>query len=59
VLDRWKKWEPAEQHDLEAVTGITPDRVTTDGHDSYGRAIRTALGKGVQRKSASGPKVHN
>ena len=24
------------------VTGITPDRVTTDGHDSYPRAIRTA-----------------
>jgi len=23
------------------VTGITPDRITTDGHDSYPRAIRT------------------
>src|SRR5215212_6725738 len=29
----------------KAVTGITPDRVTTDGHDSYPRAIRTELGK--------------
>jgi hypothetical protein len=25
------------------VTGITPDRVTTDGHDSYPRAIWTTL----------------
>ena len=24
----------------KAVTGITPDRVTTDGHDSYPRAIQ-------------------
>ena len=23
---------------------MTPDRVTTDGHDSYPRAIRTELG---------------
>src|SRR5918998_3544727 len=30
----------------KAVTGVTPDRVTTDGHDSYPRAIRTELGKG-------------
>jgi transposase-like protein len=29
----------------KAVTGITPDRVTTDGHDAYPRAIRTELGK--------------
>src|SRR4051794_25537864 len=27
----------------QAVTGVTPDRVTTDGHDSYPRAIRTTL----------------
>ena len=26
------------------VTGVTPERVTTDGHDSYPRAIRTTLG---------------
>jgi transposase-like protein len=30
------------------VTGITPDCVTTDGHDSYPRAIRTVLGAGVR-----------
>src|ERR671926_102554 len=27
----------------KAVTGMTPDRVTTGGHDSYPRAIRTEL----------------
>ena len=30
------------------VTGVTPDRVTTDGHDSYPRAIRTVRGTGVR-----------
>ena len=25
------------------VTGVTPDRVTTDGHDSYPRAIWTVI----------------
>jgi transposase-like protein len=25
----------------KAVTGVTPDRVTTDGHDAYPRAIGT------------------
>jgi putative transposase len=29
----------------KSVTGITPDRVTTDGHDSYPRAIRSELGR--------------
>ena len=27
----------------KAVTGVIPDRVTTDGHDAYPRAIRTEL----------------
>ena len=36
----------------QAVTGITPDRVTTDGHDSYPRAIRTELGKGVRHRTS-------
>jgi transposase-like protein len=27
----------------KTITGVTPDRVTTDGHDSYPRAIRTTL----------------
>src|SRR5919107_225259 len=29
----------------QAVTGVTPDRVTTDGRGSYPQAIRTALGR--------------
>ena len=29
----------------KAVTDLSPDRVTTDGHDSYPRAIRTTLGE--------------
>jgi putative transposase len=34
------------------VTGITPDRVTTDGHDSYPRAIRTTLGTDVRHRDS-------
>src|SRR4051794_23352456 len=34
----------------QAVTGVTPDRVTTDGHDSYPRAIRTTLGKRLRHR---------
>ncbi len=36
----------------KAVTGIVPDRVTTDGHDSYLRAIRTELGKAVRHRTS-------
>jgi putative transposase len=36
----------------KTVTGITPDRVTTDGHHSYPRAIRTELGKGVRHRTS-------
>jgi putative transposase len=36
----------------QAVTGITPDRVTTDGHDSYPRAVRTELGKQVCHRTS-------
>src|SRR3954447_22557084 len=35
-----------------AVTGVTPDRVTTDGHDSYPRAIRSELGRGVGHRTS-------
>jgi putative transposase len=35
----------------KAVTGVTPDRVTTDGHDAYPRAIRTDLGKHVRHRT--------
>ena len=35
-----------------AVTGVRPNRVTTDGHDSYPRAIRTELGKDVRHRTS-------
>src|SRR5215211_1247265 len=37
----------------QAVTGVTPERVTTDGHDSDPRAIRTELGKGVRHRTSA------
>src|SRR3954466_8462760 len=37
----------------KAVTGMTPDRVTTDGHDSDPRAIRTTLGKRVRHRTSA------
>jgi transposase-like protein len=36
----------------KAVTGVIPARVTTDGHDSYPRAIRTQLGSHVQHRTS-------
>lgn len=36
----------------KTVTDITPDRVTTDGHDSYPRAIRTTLGAVVKHRTS-------
>jgi putative transposase len=30
-----------------AVTGVRPDRITTDGHDAYPRAIRNVFGDQV------------
>ena len=35
----------------KAVTGVTPARVTTDGHDSYPRAIRTEPDEGVKHRT--------
>jgi transposase-like protein len=35
-----------------AATGIIPDRVTTDGHDSYPGAIRSELGKDVRHRTS-------
>jgi putative transposase len=34
-----------------AVTGVTPDRVTTDGHGAYPRAIQTVLGCSVWHRT--------
>ncbi len=36
----------------KSVTGMTPDRVTTDGHRPYPRAIRSTLGRGVQHRTS-------
>jgi transposase-like protein len=36
----------------QAATGVMPKRVTTDGHDSYPRAIRTELGKDVRHRTS-------
>ena len=36
----------------KAATGVTPDRVTTDGHDSYPRAIRAELGRQVRHRTS-------
>jgi putative transposase len=36
----------------KAVTAITPARATTDGHDSYPRAIRTELGRHVRHRTS-------
>jgi putative transposase len=36
----------------KAVTAITPARVTTDGHDSYKRAIRSELGSHVRHRTS-------
>jgi putative transposase len=33
------------------VTGVTPDRMTTDGHDAYTRAIRNVLGDRVTHRT--------
>ena len=36
-----------------AATGTTPDRVTTDGHGSYPRAIRSTLGRRVVHRTSA------
>jgi putative transposase len=33
------------------VTGVMPDRITTDGHDAYPRAIRTVFGERVTHRT--------
>src|SRR5215210_2730700 len=36
----------------KAATGMTPDQVTTDGHGSYPRAIRSTLGRRVVHRTS-------
>jgi putative transposase len=35
-----------------AVTGVVPDRITTDGHDAYPRAIRNVFGNRVAHRTS-------
>jgi len=37
----------------KATTGFRPNRVTTDGHGSYPRAIRTTLGRTVRHRTSA------
>jgi transposase-like protein len=37
----------------KSATGVVPDRVTTDGHGSYPRAIRLTLGRHVQHRTSA------
>jgi transposase-like protein len=37
----------------KSVTGMTPDQVTTDGHGSYPRAIRSTLGRRVVHRASA------
>jgi transposase-like protein len=36
-----------------SIVGYAPDRVTTDGHNSYPRAIRSTLGRDVGHRTSS------
>jgi putative transposase len=38
---------------VRATTGFRPDRVTTDSHGSYPRAIRTVLGRTVRHRTSA------
>jgi transposase-like protein len=37
----------------KSATGMIPDRVTTDGHNSYPRAIRSTLGRDVKHRTSA------
>src|SRR5918911_1245604 len=37
----------------KSATGMTPAQVTTDGHGSYPRAIRSTLGRGVRHRTSA------
>jgi putative transposase len=37
----------------KSATGLVPDRVTTDGHGSYPRAIRSTLGRHVAHRTSA------
>ena len=37
----------------KSATGVIPERVATDGHGSYPRAIRTVLGRQVVHRTSA------
>ena len=37
----------------KSATGLVPDRVTTDGHGSYPRAIRSTLGRHAEHRTSA------
>jgi putative transposase len=37
----------------KSTAGLIPDRVTTDGHSSYPRAIRATLGRRVRHRTSA------
>ena len=57
LIDTWlsdrRNLEAAEAFFRSAwtVTGVTPDRITTDGHDAYPRAIRNVFGDRVLHRT--------
>jgi putative transposase len=51
-VDRAMKAAQAFLGSAPAVIGVTPERVTTDGHASYPRAIRTVLGTHLHRRTS-------
>lgn len=53
MLSEHRDVEVAKRFFKEAkeATGCTPERVTTDGHDSYPRAIRLILGRKVEHRT--------
>jgi putative transposase len=43
----------AFSHSARCSTGLVPEKVTTDGHGSYPRAIRSTLGKRVIHRTSA------
>lgn len=54
MLSEHRNMEAAKRFFKQAkeVTGCTPERVTTDGHYSYPRAIRRVLGRKVKHRTS-------
>ena len=53
MLSKRRDMEAAKRFFKQAkeVTGCVPERVTTDGHDAYPRAIRRVLGRKVKHRT--------